>query len=149
MAQGDGGQIEWLDQFESMLIQAHDSIVATSGGVYGVHASTLSAAVARPFATFDGEYLYASPCERAAALFHGIICDHAFADGNKRTATVAAFAYLAAFERFIEIEALTAPLPVRLVGEVALETAMSRLSVQDIAFWLDRILTPRTVVAAV
>jgi death-on-curing protein len=103
----------------------------------GEHASSVYAACARPFQTAFGEDLYFSPFEKAAALFHSIICDHAFVDGNKRTATVGAIGALAA-EGVIELEDAT-PLQVRMLGEVALETASAGMTVNQIAHWLRRI----------
>jgi prophage maintenance system killer protein len=144
MAEGDGGQVEQLQAFVALLLRIHERIIRESGGVHGVHASLLSAAVARPFQTFDQRLFYTTPYERAAALVHAIICDHVFADGNKRTATVAAFVYLVAFEEMDVLQADAAPsLLVSLVGQVALETARGGMAVEDVAFWLERILAPR------
>ncbi|MDQ1300243.1 MAG: death on curing protein [Chloroflexota bacterium] len=50
----------------------------------------LHAAIARPFATFSGEDLYADDFEKAAALFHSLIKSHPFMDGTKRTAFLSA-----------------------------------------------------------
>jgi death-on-curing protein len=109
--------------------------------MYGVHAALLSSAAARPFSTFDGVPLYTTPYQRAAALFHGIIRDHVFVDGNKRTATVGAFIYLSAIENQIAATP-PSPLQVRLLGEVAIETALGNLTIEGIAYWLERILGP-------
>lgn len=49
----------------------------------------LEAAAARPMQTVFGEDAYPSLPEKAAALLHSIARNHPFADGNKRTATVA------------------------------------------------------------
>ena len=50
----------------------------------------LEAAVGRPAQTVFGEDAYATAPEKAAALLHSIARNHPFADGNKRTATIAA-----------------------------------------------------------
>jgi death-on-curing protein len=50
----------------------------------------LEAAAARPQATVFGEDAYATPQEKAAALLHSLARNHPFADGNKRTAAIAA-----------------------------------------------------------
>jgi death-on-curing protein len=50
----------------------------------------LEAAAARPQQTVFGEDAYPTPQEKAAALLHSIARNHAFADGNKRTAAIAA-----------------------------------------------------------
>jgi death on curing protein len=109
--------------------------------VQGEHVSPLYADCARPFQTFDGIGLYSNPYLRVAALFHGIIRDHPFADGNKRTATVASIGALAAEQLVSEVS----PLQVRLLGEIALFTADSSsgsMTVEEIASWLRRIFDP-------
>jgi len=55
----------------------------------------LAAAAARPEASAFGEDAYPTLNEKAAVLLHGITRNHPFADGNKRTATVAALFMLA------------------------------------------------------
>ena len=49
----------------------------------------LEAAVARPAASAFGQDAYPELADKAAALFHSIVRNHPFTDGNKRTATVA------------------------------------------------------------
>lgn len=69
----------------------HEVIVTETGGLPGLRdANALHAAVARPFATFDGRELYQTDFEKAAALFHSLIKSHPFMDGTKRTAFAAA-----------------------------------------------------------
>ena len=50
----------------------------------------LEAAVGRPMQSVFGEDAYPTLEEKAAALLHSIARNHPFADGNKRTATIAA-----------------------------------------------------------
>jgi len=50
----------------------------------------LEAAAARPMSTVFGADAYPTLPEKAAALLHSIARNHPFADGNKRTATIAA-----------------------------------------------------------
>ncbi len=55
------------------------------------HADTalLDSAVNRPFQTFDGSYLHTTLAQQASALFHSMVCNHCFSNGNKRTAVMA------------------------------------------------------------
>src|SRR5258708_1049709 len=53
-------------------------------------AALLEAAVARPAASAFGSDAYPTLKEKVAALFHSIVRNHPFTDGNKRTATIAA-----------------------------------------------------------
>lgn len=50
----------------------------------------LEAAAARPAASAFGADAYPTLREKAASLFHSVVRNHPFTDGNKRTAVVAA-----------------------------------------------------------
>jgi death-on-curing protein len=54
----------------------------------------LESAVAAPFQTFDGEDLYPTIFEKAAALMRSLAQNQPFTDGNKRTAWMAAWTFL-------------------------------------------------------
>jgi len=57
------------------------------GGKYEVRDFLLlDSALNRPRASFGGVDLYKTLFDKAAALLHSLIMNHAFADGNKRTA---------------------------------------------------------------
>lgn len=49
----------------------------------------VESAAARPFYTVFGKDAYPTIIEKAVALFHSLISNHAFANGNKRTAVIA------------------------------------------------------------
>jgi len=73
----------------------HARLIAETGGAHGVRdLGLLESAVARPWATFAGEDLYPSLFEKAAALMESLILNHAFVDGNKRTAVAATALFL-------------------------------------------------------
>lgn len=73
----------------------HEIVIAETGGLSGLRdRGLLHAAAARPFATFDGEELYPSDLEKAAALFHSLIKNHPFLDGTKRTAFLSTLFFL-------------------------------------------------------
>lgn len=54
----------------------------------------LEAAVLRPQSSAFGEDAYPTVAEKAGAFFHSLTRNHAFVDGNKRTATVALLVFL-------------------------------------------------------
>ena len=54
----------------------------------------LASALAQPFQSFDGIELYPTDEAKACRYAYGIIKDHPFVDGNKRTATALMGAYL-------------------------------------------------------
>ncbi len=63
----------------------HQHIIETSGGSIGLlNRSGLESAVEQPRMTFDGQDLYPTVVEKAAALCFSLIQNHPFIDGNKR-----------------------------------------------------------------
>ncbi len=69
------------------VIYIHECIIEAAGGKQGVRDYTLlHSALERCKATFAGQDLYPSTLEKAAALMHSLVMNHAFLDGNKRTA---------------------------------------------------------------
>jgi death-on-curing protein len=89
---------DYADEVANLLVRVyeiHDVILAETGGIAGLReAAMLHAAVARPFAAFGGQELYATDFEKAAALFHSLIKSHPFMDGTKRTAFAATLYFL-------------------------------------------------------
>jgi death-on-curing protein len=74
------------------VISVHDSIVPCAV----INPGLLSSAVMQPRATFDGSELYESVLEKAAVLLRGLALNHAFEDGNKRTAWASTQVFLEA-----------------------------------------------------
>lgn len=73
----------------------HARLITETGGEHGVlDLGLLQSAVARPQATFDGQDLYPDLFLKTAALLESLIGNHAFVDGNKRTAITAAGLFL-------------------------------------------------------
>lgn len=73
----------------------HSAVVARFGGIDGVRdEGLLESALAQPFQSFAGIELYPTDEAKACRYAYGIIKDHPFADGNKRTATALMGTYL-------------------------------------------------------
>ena len=73
----------------------HDQMVKRVGGTLGVRdIGLIESALARPQATFGGNFLYVNIFDKAAALLQSILKNHAFVDGNKRTARTSAGLFL-------------------------------------------------------
>ena len=69
----------------SEVLRLHSDLVAETGGATGVRdLGRIRAALAQPMATFDGEELYPTIVDKAAALGFALVQGHAFIDGNKR-----------------------------------------------------------------
>lgn len=78
----------------------------------------LESSVARPFQTFGGEDLFPTIPHKAAALFHGLVCNHCFNNGNKRTAVIALDFFLLLNGRMMAISN-------RDIYDIATETAIA------------------------
>jgi len=77
------------------VIEIHTDQIARYGGSGGIRdIDLLKSAIAMPAATFGGKYLHSDLYEMAAAYFFHLVKNHAFIDGNKRVATVAALVFL-------------------------------------------------------
>lgn len=75
--------------FLNEVLAIHDILIERFGGARGVRdQGALESAINRPYQTFDGEELYPTSTDKAAAIFESIISNHPFIDGNKRTAYV-------------------------------------------------------------
>lgn len=101
----------------------HAEVLAAHGGAHGIRDETLlESAVAAPQATMMGQPLISEPIEIAAAYLFYLCRNHAFIDGNKRTA-------LAACLVFLETNSLLpdAKLPADVWEEFVLDVAASKL----------------------
>ena len=73
----------------------HREVLAAHGGGTGIRDETLlESAVAAPQASMMGQPLISDPIEIAAAYLFYICKNHAFVDGNKRTALAACLVFL-------------------------------------------------------
>jgi death-on-curing protein len=73
-------------QIEQVLY-IHEQIIAMAGGKQGMRDfALLHSALERCKVTYLGEDLYPSLFDKASALLHSLVMNHAFLDGNKRTA---------------------------------------------------------------
>ena len=81
----------WLDK--RIALAMHETLIRDYGGSAGVRdEGLLESALARP----QNQVAYGdpTPAEMAAAYAFGIARNHPFVDGNKRTALMAAYAFL-------------------------------------------------------
>jgi death-on-curing protein len=86
-----GKEPSWI--LERVVLAAHDRLLAAHGGATGLRdARLLESALARP----RQHYAYASPdaFELAALYTAGIVRNHPFVDGNKRTGFAIGIAFL-------------------------------------------------------
>lgn len=77
------------------IILLHQALILETGGLDGIRDDALlDSAANAPYQTFDGEYVYRSIEEKAARLGYGLIQDHPFQDGNKRTGLLSMMVFL-------------------------------------------------------
>lgn len=73
---------------KKQILLLHNELILEFGGIAGIRdEGLLDSAINAPFQSFGGEELYPTLLEKAAWLGYGIISNHPFFDGNKRTGT--------------------------------------------------------------
>jgi death-on-curing protein len=112
------------------VLESYQRVMQQSGGLVGIRdLGALESAIAQPYMTFDGNELYPSFAEKAAALGFSLIQNHPFADGNKRTGHAAMESFLAL--NGYEIDAGTDE-----QVEIVLSLASGKLSRHEFTKWL-------------
>jgi death-on-curing protein len=113
------------------LLMLHALVLANTGGGDGIRdMGRLEAAIATQSQEVFGTELYASVYEKSAAMVRGIIADHPFVDGNKRTAMLAGLTLL-------KINGIAVGMSTSQLEDFAVRVAVEHLSVEDIAAWLE------------
>ena len=112
------------------LLGLHVLAIEQFGGSDGLRdLGRLEAALATQRQEVFGEELYQGVYEKAAALCRGVVGDHPFADGNKRTAMLAA-------TTFMEINGAKFVAEKGELEDFAVQVAVEHLDVPIIAAWL-------------
>ena len=93
MARSGKPLIQYLSEAEAIAINSR--MVAKYGGLHGVKdLHMLRLAVGRPQMSVAFQDAYKTIFDKAAAIFHSIINNHPFLDGNKRTSLFSAILFL-------------------------------------------------------
>jgi death on curing protein len=106
-----------------------------------VDLALFESAVARPKASNFGEDAYPDIASKAAALFHSLVRNHAFLDGNERTAVLALIV-------FCGLNGYSFDATDDDLVDLALETAAGQLDVEALAERIGRWSGPVTKLAA-
>lgn len=112
------------------ILVLHARVLDEIGGLHGVRdVSLLASAAERPKMRFGGKALYKGIFEKAAAYFESLDKNHAFLDGNKRTAVLstARFLYVNGYEITATNKALET---------FTIRVITKRFKVPHIAAWL-------------
>ena len=77
------------------MLQIHDTLIGRFGGAFGLRdAGLLDSALASSQASFGGQRLNVGFAEMASSYLVGLVRNHPFVDGNKRTAYAVAATFL-------------------------------------------------------
>ena len=78
------------------ILLLHSELIRETGGAEGLRdEGLLDSAICAPFQSFDGIDVFPSIQQKGARLGYGLICNHAFIDGNKRIGVHAMLVFLA------------------------------------------------------
>jgi death-on-curing protein len=109
----------------------HIQIIDASGGSHGTRdQGRLKSALAAMQQEVFGESLYPTIFEKAAVLARGVIADHPFVDGNKRTGIISSLI-------FLNLNGYdTSELENKVLEDFAVQIAVEHLDIPVIAAWL-------------
>ncbi len=114
------------------VISIHALSIKRYGGVTGIRdKGLLDSALAQPQQTFDGKELYPSLAEKAARYAYGIVNNHPFADGNKRTGA-------AVLATFLRANGMRFKPQLADMQQVVLAVADGSMGYDELAAWVDR-----------
>ena len=106
---------------------AHDEALRYGGRPGVANLSLVESAIARPYCGY-----FESPSDKCAALLHGVVSNHGFADANKRTAWLLT-------ELFIEQCGLALQIPDDApVDDIVVAVADKSMSFDDLRDWFDQ-----------
>ncbi len=112
------------------LLEIHALVVEATGGSIGLRdLGRLEAVIATQTQNVFGEELYPSLIDKAAAIIRGIIADHPFVDGNKRTAMLAGLT-------LVEINGIRFAAEPGELEDFAVKVATDKLDIPSIVAWL-------------
>lgn len=110
----------------------HDQLIEQYGGTSGIRdESFLLSALEMPKQGFGDQYMHQFPFEMAAAYFFHIAKNHAFIDGNKRTATAVSLTFLL-------VNSYKCTLSSKALEDLAVDIATSKYDKQAIAQILEQ-----------
>ncbi len=114
------------------VLAIHDNTIAREGGLAGIRdPGLLESAVLMPQQQFGGQYLHHGQAAMAAAYLFHIAMNHAFHDGNKRTAALAALV-------FLEVNGVEVLPPPDDLEMITLRVAAGQCGKEELTEWMRR-----------
>lgn len=121
-------RVKYITSEQAIFYQ--QKIIKATGGSLGLRdLGLLESAINRPKASSNRKDLYPKVLEKAAALFHSMILNHPFLDGNKRTS-------LAVLYEFLKQNGLKLSAKDEEFIELPLRVERKELRLKQIAKWL-------------
>jgi len=121
-------EVHYLSPTEVLLI--HDHAIREFGGSFGLmNPGRLEASVVALRQTMFGEELYPDLFSKAAILFYLLVMNHAFVDGNKRTAALALI-------EFLERNGHTLDATNDELYQFTIDVAVSVLTKEEVEMWI-------------
>jgi len=115
---------------KEQILLFHQELINAHGGSDGIRdEAMLESALAAPFQTFGGQYIFPTVQQRAVRLGFGLIMNHPFTDGNKRIGAHVMLTVLAMNE--VELEYTQKEL-----YEIILKVAASEASFKELLDWV-------------
>ena len=112
------------------VLELHRETIDIEGGSHGIRdLGLLESAVGMPQQSFGGVFLHEDLTAMAAAYLYHLSGNHPFVDGNKRAAVLAALV-------FLEENGILVTIPPKLLEEVVLNVAASRMTKDELTTWL-------------
>jgi death-on-curing protein len=113
------------------LLEIDAIVINETGGSNGLRdLGRLESAIATQTQNVFGEELYSTLLAKAAAIIRGIIADHPFTDGNKRTAMLSGMT-------FLELNGFIFKAKAGEVEDYAVKIAVEHIDIPEIAKWLN------------
>lgn len=108
----------------------HGRLLSQSGGLQGIRdEGLLESALEAPFQSFGDTDAYPSLQQKAARLGYGLIKNHPFADGNKRTGTHVMLVFLA-------LNGIELSYTQKELSDIILAVAAGEKEYEDLLVWL-------------
>lgn len=114
----------------TQVLRLHEHLIAATGGAHGLRdEGLLASALAAPFQSFAGRDVYPSVPQKAARLGYGLIKNHPFTDGNKRSGAHVMLLFLA-------INGIELSYTQQELIDIILSVADNRKNCDDLFTWL-------------
>jgi death-on-curing protein len=122
--------VEVRDLSSNEVLLIHDHAIREFGGSFGLMSpGQLEASIAAPRQTRLGQELYPDLFSKAAILFCLLVKNHAFVDGNKRTAALALI-------EFLERNGYTLSATNDELYQFIIDVASSVLTKEEVEMWI-------------